>query len=65
MNLNPTTVTEMIILLTKIATEHGGDTLLEFQDYDEDERQVDIVIENKINYSNSDESIKKLAIRIV
>lgn len=65
MNLNPTTVTEMIILLTKIATEHGGDTLLEFQDYDEDERNVDIVIEDKINYTDSSESTKKLCIRIV
>lgn len=63
--MNPTTVQELITILTQVVIEYGGDTPLEFQDYDEDERNVDIVLENKISYTNSSETTKKLAIRIV
>lgn len=63
--MTPTTIQELITLLTQIMIENGGDTPLEFQDYDEDERNVDIVLENKISFTDSSESTKKLCIRIV
>ena len=61
--MNPTTVQEMITLLSQIATEYGEDTPLEFQDYDWDEKQVKIILENIINYTDSSDSSKKLIIR--
>lgn len=63
--MTPTTIHELITLLNQIAVEHGTDTPVEFQDYDEDERNVDIVLENKVNFTDSSESTKKLCIRIV
>lgn len=63
--MTPTTLQELIDLLSTILIEHGGDTPVEFQDYDEDERSVDIVLENKVNYTDSSESTKKLCIRSV
>lgn len=63
--MQPTTLHELITLLNQIAVEFGSETSVEFQDYDEDERNVDIVIEHKINFTDSSESTKKLCIRIV
>lgn len=61
--MNPTTLQELITLLTQIVIEHGGDTPVEFQDYDEDEREVQIVIETKTDYTDSGNNNKKLCIR--
>lgn len=63
--MTPTTLHELITLLNQIAVEHGSETSVEFQDYDEEERNVDIVLENKVNFTDSSESTKKLCIRIV
>ena len=63
--MTPTTIHELIKLLSTILVEHGGGTPIEFQDYDEEERNVDIILENKVNYTDSSESTKKLCIRIV
>ena len=61
--MNPTNLQELINLLTKIQTEQGGETMIEFQDYDEDEREVEIVIESKTDYTDYANSTKKLVIR--
>lgn len=61
----PTNLHEFINLLNQIASEHGGETLLEFQDIDWEERNVDIFLENIVNYTDSSESSKKLIIRQV
>ena len=64
--MNPTTVQEMITLLSQIATEYGGDTSLEFQDYDWDKKQqVRILVENIVDFTDSSKSHKKLIIRDV
>ena len=61
--MNPTNLQELINLLTKIQTEHGGETMIEFQDYDEVERNVEIVMETKINCIDPTNITKKLCIR--
>ena len=61
--MNPTNLQELINLLTKIQAEHGGETVVEFQDYDEGEREVQIAIESKVDYTDSANSTKKLVIR--
>ena len=64
--MNPTTVQEMITLLSQIATEYGGDTPLEFQDCDWDKKQqVRILVENIVDFTDSSKSHKKLIIRDV
>ena len=61
----PTTIHELISFLNQIAVEQGGQTAVEFQDYDEDERNVEIILENKINCTEPSKSSKKLIIRYI
>lgn len=61
--MNPTTLQELITLLTQIMIENGGETPIEFQDYDEENREIEIMMENNICYTDSSESTKKLCIR--
>lgn len=61
--MNPSNLQELITLLTKIQIDHGGEIPIEFQDYDEDEREVQIVIESKTDYTDFAKTTKKLCIR--
>ena len=61
--MKPTTLQELVQLLSNIIIEHGGETPVEFQDYDGDGRNVEIVLVNEVNYSDDSDSSRKLCIR--
>ena len=63
MSPTPSTIHELITLLNRIALEHDGSTPVEFQDYDEEEQHVEIVMKNIVNYTDPSCSTKKLCIR--
>ena len=61
--MNPSNLQELITLLTQIQIDHGGETEIQFQDFDEGERDVQIVIERRIDYTDFAKTTKKLCIR--
>jgi len=63
MTSSPATIHELIRLLNRIAVEHGTDTPVEFQDRDCDEIDIDIILENNVDYIDPSNTYKKLCIR--
>lgn len=64
MSPTPATIHELITLLNRIALEHGTDIPIEFQDRDCDETDIEIVLENNVDYIDPSNTYKKLCIRM-
>lgn len=63
MSPTPSTIHELITLLNRIAVEHGTDIPVEFQDRDCDEIDIDIILENNVDYIDPSNTYKTLCIR--